>query len=126
MKPWIGVDLDGTLAEYNGWVSPEHIGPIIEPMKKRVLDWLEEGSCEVKIFTARVAGDREGMPPVTSKIIIQQWLVNNGLPRLQVTNVKDFHMVELYDDRAVQVVFNTGELYGESTMKYRHLLKKQE
>lgn len=27
---WIGVDLDGTLAEYNNWISIEHIGkPII-------------------------------------------------------------------------------------------------
>lgn len=23
---WIGVDLDGTLAGYDGWVGPEHIG----------------------------------------------------------------------------------------------------
>jgi hypothetical protein len=23
---WIGVDLDGTLAEYNDWINIEHIG----------------------------------------------------------------------------------------------------
>ena len=123
MNPWIGVDLDGTLARYDGWVSELHIGEIVQPMKERVLAWLEEG-IEVRIFTARVAGDRQGISPKATRIIIQQWLVNNGLPRLMVTNIKDFHMIELYDDRAVQVVFNTGELYGESTMQYRQLLKK--
>ena len=31
-KSWIGVDLDGTLAYYDGWVSDDHVGDPIEPM----------------------------------------------------------------------------------------------
>ena len=33
---WIGVDLDGTLAEYHGWKGSEHIGPPIPLMVERV------------------------------------------------------------------------------------------
>lgn len=50
---WIGVDLDGTIAEYHGWVSPTHIGAPIPKMVERVKVWLSEGK-EVRIFTARV------------------------------------------------------------------------
>jgi len=123
MKPWIGVDLDGTLAEYKGWVGADHIGLPVPKMVQRIREWLEEG-LEVRIFTARVAGDREGIHPKATVKLIQHWLVSEcKLPSLPVTNVKDFHMVELYDDRAVQVVFNTGELVGHSTMEHRQLLK---
>jgi hypothetical protein len=101
---WIGVDLDGTLAEYDFWRGINHIGEPIRPMLDRIRKWLEEGR-EVRIFTARVAGSQNGM----AEKYIQEWLRDECyLPPLQVTNVKDFQMVELWDDRAVQVVPNTG------------------
>ena len=31
-EKWIGFDLDGTLAEYDGWKGIEHIGKPIKPM----------------------------------------------------------------------------------------------
>lgn len=34
---------------------------------------------------------------------------------LPVTATKDFAMIELWDDRAVQVRMNTGEVVGHST-----------
>jgi hypothetical protein len=49
---WIGVDLDGTLAEYTVWKGPHHIGPPILVMLERVKRWLAAG-VEVRIFTAR-------------------------------------------------------------------------
>jgi hypothetical protein len=117
--PWIGVDLDGTLAEYHDNIVGNMIGKVVEPMKSLILDWIEEG-IEVKIFTARLTtGDKN-----TAIKNIQNWLVKNGMPKLDVTNVKDYYMMELYDDRAVQVEFNTGVIYGESTLKYRRLLKQ--
>lgn len=124
IKPWIGVDLDGTLAEHHSWYGIHTIGPMIKPMQSLIEDWLDEGQCDVKIFTARIAGIQ--YTPYKLKVIsnIQDWLESNGLPRLEVTNVKDQYMVELYDDRAVQVEFNTGVTYGESTLKYRRLLKQ--
>jgi len=98
--PWIGVDLDGTLARHDIWVGMDHIGKPIEPMMARVKTWLRQG-INVKIVTAR-ASVPDGIPPV------QEWLKKQGLPPLQVTNQKDFQMVELWDDRAVQVIPNTG------------------
>lgn len=52
---WIGVDLDGTLAHYDGGVGVDHIGPPVPAMLTRVKQWLAEGRA-VKIFTARVHG----------------------------------------------------------------------
>lgn len=100
MDGWIGVDLDGTLAEYNGWIGPEHIGRPIKPMMDRVNEWIEAG-IKVKIFTAR-ANIPEQIPYIT------KWLVANGLPALEITATKDFAMLELYDDRCVQVLINSG------------------
>jgi len=99
-KPWIGVDLDGTLAEATPWQGIEHIGPPVPLMLRRVKAWIEKG-VRVKIMTAR-AGDPLGITAT------QQWLVAQGLPALEVTDRKDFGMIELWDDRAIQVVQNTG------------------
>ena len=109
---WIGVDLDGTLAFYDTWRGHTHIGHAIPQMLERVKDWIEEGQ-EVRIFTARVSC----ADPERTEIInaVQDWLEALGLPRLQVTCIKDFAMLELYDDRAVQVRMNTGQLVGYST-----------
>lgn len=97
---WIGVDLDGTLAEYTAWKGGSHIGKPVPLMLRRVRAWLEAGYT-VKIMTAR-ASVSGGAAPVS------QWLEKHGLPDLEVTNQKDFEMIELWDDRAVQVVANTG------------------
>lgn len=97
---WIGVDLDGTLAYYNGWKGIENIGQPVPSMLKRVVDWLEEGR-DVRIFTARAS-----IPDAI--LFIDDWCLDNIGVTLPVTNVKDFAMIELWDDRAVQVVFNTG------------------
>lgn len=100
MSGWIGVDLDGTLAEYGGWQGPEHIGAPIPLMMDRVRAWIAAGKT-VKIFTARACIPDQIAPVVA-------WLERHGLAGIEVTNRKDFTMVELWDDRAIQVVMNTG------------------
>lgn len=97
---WIGVDLDGTLAYYNGWRGAEHIGEPIEPMMERVRDWIQKG-IPVKIFTAR-ADIPEQIP------YVKEWLKRNGLGDLEITNTKDLKMIELWDDRCIQVITNMG------------------
>ena len=97
---WIGVDLDGTLAYHEEYI-PNHIGEVIPEMRDRVLKWIDEGET-VKIFTARAfVGDE--LP------LIQEWLKNNGFPELEITCIKDPKMKELWDDRAVRVIKNTGK-----------------
>ena len=97
---WIGVDLDGTLAEYREWRGIHHIGEPIPLMRERVMYWIEQGY-RVKIVTAR-ASVPEGPP------FVRKWLAKHGFPELEVTNEKDFQMIELWDDRAVRVMSNTG------------------
>lgn len=97
---WIGVDLDGTLAEYGGWQGAGAIGRPIPLMLNRVKGWLDAGR-DVRIFTAR-AGDPECLPA------IEAWCVEHLGRVLPVTATKDYRMVALWDDRAVQVVPNTG------------------
>lgn len=115
---WIGVDLDGTLAEYHGWKGADHIGEPVPAMVERVRAWLAEGRV-VKIFTARV-GWGAGYSPVSNasddqafidnqRQLIEAWCVEHIGQKLEVTAVKDWAMVEMWDDRCVQVVPNTGK-----------------
>src|SRR5262249_13685826 len=101
----IGVDLDGTLATYDTWKGVAHIGDPVPAMLARVKAWLAEG-VDVRIFTARVSAPEER---VIATLAIADWCEMHGLPRLPVTNAKDFAMIELWDDRAVQVEPNTGK-----------------
>jgi hypothetical protein len=103
VQGWIGVDLDGTLAKYDGWRGIEHIGLPIRPMVERVKFWLSKG-VKVKIFTARAEHGPEAIQ------FIKDWLYLIGLPELEVTNVKDLAMIEVWDDRCWRVQANTGEL----------------
>lgn len=98
---WVGVDLDATLAEYDGWRGSSQIGKPIPRMVQHVKNLLAQGET-VKIFTARVAEDPKAAG------LIQEWLVSNGLPRLEVTNEKDQGMKYLIDDRVKRVEPNTG------------------
>lgn len=106
------MDLDGTLAYYDKWRGADHIGAPIPLMVARVKEWLAEGK-NVKIFTARVHG--HGMPLLSGATCdaitpIQEWCKKHIGQSLEVTNVKDFGMIELYDDRAIQVYRNEGWL----------------
>jgi hypothetical protein len=108
-RGWIGVDLDGTLAHWEQWGPDLHIGAPIAPMVARVRDWLDAGY-NVKIMTARI-GDHPLCRTTREERIkaISDWTREHIGTRLEVTDVKDFQMLELWDDRAVQVEPNTGE-----------------
>ena len=100
---WIAVDLDGTLADYSEWKGPEHIGAPVPLMVERVKAWRAEGK-DIRIFTARVAHDEDG----SVLAVIDRWCEEHLGERLPVTNTKDYGMVELWDDRCVQIIPNTG------------------
>ena len=105
-KGWIGVDLDGTIAMYDGWKGEKHVGAPIMPMVERVKAWRAAG-IPVRIFTARVSTrDADEMKTVTAAI--EQWCVEHLGEVLPVTCSKDYQMIALWDDRATQVVANTG------------------
>lgn len=114
MSGWIGVDLDGTLAEYHGWKGVSDIGKPIPAMVERVQQWLHEGK-DVRIFTARAYRVQNEQDPKKRKQLqaeiidpIMYWCVEHIGVSLPVTCVKDFGMIELWDDRAVSVRINHG------------------
>ena len=105
---YIGVDLDRTLAYYNSgdWerFGPYYIGEPIPPMIKKVKEWLASGE-KVKIFSARAA---ETDPKVVEAV--EEWCLKHIGQILPVTCIKDRHMRIYYDDKAIQVIPNTGEI----------------
>jgi hypothetical protein len=114
---WIGVDLDGTLAVYNGWVGPHHIGEPIPKMVARVVTWIADGK-EVRIVTARVSPNKSDHEECRG--YVEKWLrkhIYSALPEtpagtecvIPITHEKDHLMLELWDDRCVQLIPNTGD-----------------
>lgn len=108
---WIGVDFDGTLAKYDEWRGSGHTGEPIPKMVERVKKWLEDGK-SVRIFSARVF---PGTTPEQNRQVeiargaIRRWCTQHLGRALTVTYAKDRQMVEMWDDRCVQVIPNTGE-----------------
>lgn len=116
MSGWIGVDFDGTLVKYPGTFDKFHdIGEPIPEMVDRVKGWLKEGK-DVRIFTARAASTD---PTVTQEV--RDWCVLNLGQDLPVTCKKDFGMIELWDDRAVQVIPNMGISLEEYYQRYKNV-----
>ena len=104
---WIGFDLDGTLAVYNGWKGAETIGEPIAPMVELVKQFLRNGHT-VKIFPARVASCLTEQQRAQARASIAAWTKQHIGTELEAVSEKDFNMIEYYDDRAIQVIFNTG------------------
>lgn len=134
MRGWIGVDFDGTMATYDTWKGPAHVGEPVPAMLFRVRKWLADGR-EVRIFTARIwpilvvepaedvalavhhpAGTIERrLEAQQAASAVRLWCAEHLGRVLTLTCVKDMAMVELWDDRCVQVTPNTGEAIGHST-----------
>ncbi len=106
---WIGVDLDGTLAyDVTGNAAAGIIGDPIPAMLVRVKRWLENG-IKVRIFTARVSGEDFAWV-IQNRKNIEVWCVKHVGRTLPVTCMKDYDMLEYWDDRAEQVEPNTGRV----------------
>lgn len=105
---WIAVDLDGTLAEYNGFKGPTSIGQPIPAMVERLKAWRAAGR-KVCIFTARIAPQEERDLRKTYDAV-KQWCVEHLGEALPITCIKHHGIAEFYDDRAYGVEKNTGKL----------------
>lgn len=122
---WVGVDLDGTLAQYEGWVHHKHVGEPVPTMIEHVKAIRAQGT-EVRVFTARVyplnmcvenaevrypigfLQDENHMRAIESVRAIQDWCLLHIGEVLPVTNIKDYGMTLLLDDRAIGIIPNTG------------------
>jgi hypothetical protein len=108
---WIAVDLDGTLAEHGTWIALDVIGNPIPIMVNRIKDWLEDGYI-VKIFTARLSDDPDGI----ADRAIRKWTKEHIGTELDVTCIKHKEFIEFWDDRAIQIIPNTGMTVMDETM----------
>ena len=99
-RHWIGVDFDGTLAHYDHFRGDDHVGAPVDKMVTLVRRLLAAGE-EVRLFTARKPHP-----------VLRKWMKEHLGQVLKITNVKDPGMVAMYDDRAINVKRNTGELFG--------------
>ena len=120
----IAVDLDGTLAFYDHWRGPEHIGEPVPAMVERVKGWITEGH-EVVIFTARVCHlyHRDAKPEhvldaAKAETAVRLWCIKHIGQALRVTAVKDLAMATIYDDRAIQVRTNEGAFWDIDDLQY--------
>jgi hypothetical protein len=108
-KLHVACDLDRTLAYYDGWRGPLHIGHPIPAMVRCIQEHLKKGEY-VTIFSARIHDDEK--TGVTAEQIIKaigDWTETNVGKRLPATNVKLHTFDRIYDDIAIGVVPNTGK-----------------
>lgn len=110
-EEWVGFDLDGTLAKYDGWKGIDHIGEPVESvvLVAKLLHWLGK---KIKILTARVAPRGGENDSDKARAYVEEWCQKNLGFTPEVTYVKDASMVALFDDRAVAVEPNTGKILG--------------
>jgi len=132
---WYGFDLDGTLAVYDGWRGIDHIGAPVAPMV-RLARRMHEIGLRIKVVTARVSPrplpETRPNPYVKhswcvqdpdvqtwalkpdwgAREFVQEWCYRNLGFAPGVTHEKDYAMLQLFDDRCVQVEANTGRVLG--------------
>lgn len=118
---WIGVDFDGTLATYTGYHGPSALGKPIPKMLNRVKGWISAGK-NVKIMTARANPSSGNASESISAI--KKWCRQYIGKELDVVYKKDSHMEELWDDKAIHVQKNTGNIIkSDEGISYFHFDK---
>lgn len=114
-EEWIGVDLDGTLAKnYEGPFDPLKIGDPVQLMVEKILFALADGKT-VKVFTARMA-DKEKAEKIRE--VIGDYTEKHIGTRLDATNEKDPGCTEIWDDKARQVIEDTGVIVKAAGSHY--------
>lgn len=101
---WVAFDFDATLSEYQGFKGARAFGPPIQPMVDLAKAFHAKGF-EVVILTARATHPDNTADDLAA---IAEWCLKYlGFSPL-ITGEKSYRIVLLFDDRAVQVIPNTG------------------
>ena len=103
-KRIIAVDLDGTLAHYDSWKGIDHIGPVV-PEVANAMELAQREGADIWIFTSRVSDPADAEQ---AGKVVHNWLVKNNFQFEGITAVKHKFFTEFWDDRAVQVIRNSG------------------
>lgn len=108
-KAWLGIGLDGTLAEESGTGAGGPIGAPVHNTVQRLKDWTDYRGLTVKVLTPRAATEAGAQA-------VREWLSRHNLPALEVTAKKDLNMVEMWSAHCVQVISNTGQIVATSPL----------
>ena len=119
-----GVDFDGTLATYDGWMGAGNLGEPITVMVDRVKRWFAQGD-EIVIVTAR-AHPGLGEDAQVAITAIKNWCVEVFGCNIEVTCMKDYRMVEIWDDRSVRVEENTGLVSNQADVMGKDLIENMD
>jgi hypothetical protein len=113
------VDFDGTLAFFDIWYGPDHLGAPIPTMVEKVKEWLSKGD-RVVIYTSRLTPSEEFYTKDFDKVRrdIEEWCVKYIGVKLPITNIKSY-ATKYYDDRTRRIVRNTGLTVEEAI--YRNI-----
>ena len=109
-----GLDFDGTVSFYEKWV-PGELGEPIPEMVRKVKEALADG-VQIVIFTARVypGESYERALEATQHVIqIAQWCQDVFGEVFPITCQKFPFFTKIIDDRAVQVLENSGVYLSE-------------
>lgn len=110
VRPNICVDMDGTLATFDKFVSWDHFGEPIQETVDRIKHWRDLG-IEVRILTARMSEESRALDGITREQMegaIKAWCRKNLGFELPVYSEKGPGMLFLLDDSVIQVQRNTG------------------
>ena len=119
MGAWYGVDFDGTLCTGTDWNIPGDEGKPIENIVNKVKELIANGNT-VKVVTARY---HDGSKSINH---VKRWCLKYIGKELEVTASKDYEMIALYDDRAIQVQPDTGVIIEEELNKALEEIKRLE
>jgi len=124
---WIGVDWDGTLFKYTKWKGPDDITtPAGEKDPKSVYSMVKsavKAGKDIRIVTARVAGG--GEDAAKARKAIENTCKEHFGKKLPVTYEKDKDILEIWDDRAVQVEKNTGRQLVDKPTELDKMVNKE-
>jgi hypothetical protein len=99
------IDLDGTLAHYDKFEGKDIIGKPIQKVVDLVKNFIHDGD-KVTIFTARADNEK-------AIKAIKEWCKEHVGKELDVTNIKLSSFDLFYDDKAITVEKNTGNILSK-------------
>lgn len=115
-KKTIAIDLDGVLAEYDGWKGIEHIGKPIPGAKELIERLLKYGDTIIINTTRTSPEDNKGYTSEQLVENVKGWLQENGFPEnVEIWSGEGKPGADIYiDDRALKHEPNTP--WDESAM----------
>lgn len=112
VEGWVGFDFDGTVATaVVDRTDPYMLGKPVSQTVGRIKTLIKLGY-EVRLLTVRMNEvSHLGIIRDLDKMerLLTEWCIKHIGQPLKCTNQKDENMIVLWDDRAVQVIKNTGD-----------------